>query len=103
METKDQQLIAEHDGFCGTCKYFEASLCKPTESTNTWETWFWGENANCLRYPPVFVGSDLDIKTDEGDFDSLNWQHPKVDAFCRGCGEYVRASWVPNAALTRRP
>lgn len=97
METKDKQLIAKYEGYCGTCKYLNSSLRKPTESTNTWETWFDSERDGCLRYPPVFVGGDKDAMTEDGCFCATNWQSPVVNAFSEGCGEYVRALWVPGA------
>lgn len=97
MTKEDKQLIAGYDGFCGTCKYFKASLCKPTESKNTWDTWFNNDDpADCYRYPPVFVGGDTDDKTEDGFFGSLNWQYPKIYAYSHGCGEYARALWLPD-------
>jgi hypothetical protein len=100
MEDEDKELIAAHAGYCGTCKHYKAALCKPTESTNKWESWFNFENAECRRYPPVFVGGNESCETEDGEFDALNWQHPKVHAFCECCGEYARATWLPNVICT---
>ena len=99
MEDEDKELIAAHAGYCGTCKYYKAALCKPTESLNKWESWFNFENAECRRYPPVFTGGHESCETEDGEFDALNWQHPKVHAFCECCGEYAPATWLHNVQI----
>ncbi|CAB4187625.1 hypothetical protein UFOVP1155_45 [uncultured Caudovirales phage] len=96
MNNDDIKIISENLCHCCTCKHYAASLCHPTKSKNTYESWVNCEAAECRRYPPIFIAKDESELNDDGDLHPINFQYPSIYAFNPICGEYAKADWVPN-------
>lgn len=98
---RDLELILINKKRCATCKYYKADLMLPTESNNTWESWFdYGfeddDKCECIRFPPVFIGGKDNEKDSYGEFNHSHWQYPSIPASQPICGEYRPAEWIPE-------
>ena len=92
MTNEEIEIISCYRNHCGSCAHYRSSLVRPPE--NSFDTWFNEENGDCGRYPPVFVGGNLDDLTDDYEFAARNYQSPKVHSFSPKCGEFSIASWI---------
>lgn len=76
--------IEDYEGKCALCKYFRPAYSRTNRKSKS-DSWL-DDPGWCVRYPPVFVGGNLDPNDQ---CDTLRYGQPGVDGF-DGCGEYVR-------------